>query len=537
MKKTNFLLVIAATCFMFLAFSQMKDEPGNSHQNYGFNNGNNLQVITSSQLNANNINSWYRTNGSFNRDPQTGNAGFEWPKGTAKYARYASGVWMGCLSGNDTLVAVAEYAYDYTNGYVDDNGNPQGESDPLYRTYTINRGNTTEPDYLNWPVNQGAYVNSLGQPYWLGTQTMFYSYTDAYPHTSNNGSVGSLKAQILQTNWCYTNAGLKDVQFIEFRIINRSNTQWVNTYLAVWTDDDLGTATDDRIGCDTMRNLGFTYNDTDNDGVYGAAPPAVGTKLLRSPIIFTGNNNDTARYYYPPGSQNLVVKVGYKFTGMNVFNTYNNGSPPPADPQNYVETYRVMEGKWKSGESWINPTNGQPTKKAYSGDPVSGSGWVMSGGNDRRYLQSFGPFNMSPNDTQSIIVAQVIARGTSNLNSISELRNLSDHVQSIYDQNFQSVLAVQNVSNEIPSEYSLSQNYPNPFNPNSKISYKLRVSSYAKLVVYNIMGKEISTLVNEKQNPGTYQVDFDGNGLPGGIYFYRLTAGGYTETKSMILLK
>ncbi|MEZ4824533.1 MAG: hypothetical protein R2942_19950 [Ignavibacteria bacterium] len=67
MKKTNFLLVIAATCFMFLAFSQMKDEPGNSHQNYGFNNGNNLQVITSSQLNANNINSWYRTNGSFNR--------------------------------------------------------------------------------------------------------------------------------------------------------------------------------------------------------------------------------------------------------------------------------------------------------------------------------------------------------------------------------------------------------------------------------------------------------------------------------------
>jgi hypothetical protein len=537
MKKTNFLLVIATTCILFFSFTQLKDKPSNSSQSDNSNNGNTIQAITSSQLNANNINSWYRTNGSFNRDPATGNAGFEWPKGSGKYARYASGVWMGCLSGNDTLVAVAEYSYDYMNGYVDANGNPQGETDPLYRTYTISRGNTTEPDYLNWPVNQGAYVNSLGQPYWLGIQTMFYSYTDAYPHTSNVSSQTSLKAQILQTNWCYTNVGLQDVQFIEFRIINRSNTEWVNTYLAVWTDDDLGTATDDKIGCDTSRNLGFTYNGTDNDGLYGAAPPSVGTKLLRSPLLFTGNNNDTAKYYYPPGSQNLIVKVGYKFTGMNVFNTYNGGAPQPTDPRDYSEAYKVLEGQWRTGESWVNPTNGQTTKKAYSGDPVLGTGWVMAAQNDIRYIQSFGPFNMNPNDTQSIIVAQVIARGTSNLNSITELRNLSDHVQSIYDQNFQSVLAIQNISNENPDKFSLSQNYPNPFNPTTNLEFGISELGFVSLRVYDLVGKEVATLVNEKLAPGKYKYRFDGVGLPSGVYYYRLTTGEFTETNSMILLK
>lgn len=495
------------------------------------------ETSNSKLLNANNISSWFRNNGSFNRDPSTGNSGFEWPKGTAKSARYASGIWMGCKSGNDTLIAVAEYSYDYLPGYVDDFGNPQGSTDPAYRIYSITKGDSASPDYQSWPAYQGAYLNSNGRPYFLGTQTMFYSYTDAYPHSSNNSSLASLKAQILQTNWCYTNIGMEDVQFIEFRIINRSNVQWENTYLAFWTDDDLGTATDDAIGCDTMRNFGYTYNKEDIDPIYGPAPPAVGTKLLRSPVIFTGNNNDTVKYYNPPGSQNLIVKAGYKYSGMNVFNTYNNGSPAPADPQYYVEAYRVLEGKWKTGESWINPFNGQATKKAYSGDPVTGSGWIMPNGGDRRFIQSFGPFYMNPNDTQSIIVAQIIARGSSNLNSITRLRELSDHVQNIYDENFQSVLAVQNISTEIPDQFSLYQNYPNPFNPNTIINYELRVTSYAKLVVYDIMGREIRTLVNEKQSPGTYQIELDGSGLTSGVYFYRLTAGEFTDTKRMLLVK
>jgi len=91
------------------------------------------------------------------------------------------------------------------------------------------------------------------------------------------------------------------------------------------------------------------------------------------------------------------------------------------------------------------------------------------------------------------------------------------------------------------ASYSLEQNYPNPFNPSTKISYKLRSAaggtSYVKLVVYDVLGKEVVKLVNENQLPGTYEIEFDGRGLPSGVYFYRLTTGEFTDTKRMMLVK
>ncbi len=376
-KSIKIFSILILFCFSFLSLNNQDPEFQLSTV-YNINSiQSNLLFVSSDTLAANNIRTWFRTNGSFNRDPATGNSGFEWPKNSGKTARYTSGLWMGCVSGSDTLTAKAEYGY-YLPGYVDDNGDPQGMDNPLYRIYKITRGDTTSPDYLNWPVSQGAYLNTQGKPFFLGTQTMFYAYTDAYPHQSGSSSLLSLKADILQTNWCYTNAGLADAVFTEFRVINRSSSAWLNTYLTFWTDDDLGNAIDDAIGCDTTRDLGFTYNFTNNDGIYGAAPPAVGTKILRSPIVFTGNNNDTVKYYNPPGSPRLKVKVGYKFTGMNIFNTYNNGSPQPSDPSTNIQTYKVISGYWRSGQAWINPITSQSTKKVYSGDPQSGTGWIMT---------------------------------------------------------------------------------------------------------------------------------------------------------------
>ncbi len=93
------------------------------------------------------------------------------------------------------------------------------------------------------------------------------------------------------------------------------------------------------------------------------------------------------------------------------------------------------------------------------------------------------------------------------------------------------------IDKEIPSQFSLSQNYPNPFNPKTKIRFALPKSSFANLVVYDALGSEVATLVNEHLNPGTYEVDWDGSGFASGIYYYKLTAGDYTETKKMVLMK
>lgn len=84
--------------------------------------------------------------------------------------------------------------------------------------------------------------------------------------------------------------------------------------------------------------------------------------------------------------------------------------------------------------------------------------------------------------------------------------------------------------------YNLSQNYPNPFNPSTVISYRLPVIGFVTLKVYDILGREVATLVNEEKPAGEYEVEFNGTNLPSGIYFYQL-ARQYSETKKMILLK
>jgi len=89
----------------------------------------------------------------------------------------------------------------------------------------------------------------------------------------------------------------------------------------------------------------------------------------------------------------------------------------------------------------------------------------------------------------------------------------------------------------ILEKFALFQNYPNPFNPNTMINFEIRKQSNVILKVYDVLGNEVSILLNEEKPAGTYEVDFNASGLPSGVYFYRLTAGSFTETKKLILLK
>jgi len=89
----------------------------------------------------------------------------------------------------------------------------------------------------------------------------------------------------------------------------------------------------------------------------------------------------------------------------------------------------------------------------------------------------------------------------------------------------------------IPATFSLSQNYPNPFNPTTVIHYTVPKTSLVNLSVFNLLGQEVKTLVNEEKSPGEYEVRFDGSNLPSGIYFYRLVAGDFVKTMKMLLMK
>ena len=106
----------------------------------------------------------------------------------------------------------------------------------------------------------------------------------------------------------------------------------------------------------------------------------------------------------------------------------------------------------------------------------------------------------------------------------------------------QGITNVQNNSNIIPEKFVLYQNYPNPFNPSTKIKYQIPSKvkgekSNVKIVIYDLLGKEVQILVNEEQSTGTYEVTFDGSGLPSGVYFYKLTVSDNSEIKKMLMIK
>jgi len=99
------------------------------------------------------------------------------------------------------------------------------------------------------------------------------------------------------------------------------------------------------------------------------------------------------------------------------------------------------------------------------------------------------------------------------------------------------VLSVELTSTAAPADFVLRQNYPNPFNPNTTITFGVPVKANVVLKVFNSLGEEVSQLVNEEKSAGTYEVEFNGKDLTSGIYFYRIQAGDFVETKKMILMK
>ncbi len=91
--------------------------------------------------------------------------------------------------------------------------------------------------------------------------------------------------------------------------------------------------------------------------------------------------------------------------------------------------------------------------------------------------------------------------------------------------------------NELPEGYSLSQNYPNPFNPSTEIAFSIPAQSNVELKVFNLLGQEVATLVNQTMAPGSYTVDFNAANLASGMYVYRLKADNFVSTYKMVLMK
>ena len=108
----------------------------------------------------------------------------------------------------------------------------------------------------------------------------------------------------------------------------------------------------------------------------------------------------------------------------------------------------------------------------------------------------------------------------------------------IYKRPLSDIVDVKESSGEIPADFNLSRNYPNPFNPSTNLEFGISDLEFVSLKVFDISGKEVSSLVNEVLKPGNYKYRFDAIDLPSGTYFYRIeTSNGFKDTKRMILIK
>jgi hypothetical protein len=146
-------------------------------------------------------------------------------------------------------------------------------------------------------------------------------------------------------------------------------------------------------------------------------------------------------------------------------------------------------------------------------------------------LLAEGPFTIPAGDSIEVAFAVIGAVG------LVELQTAADNAQSFYDNPPLSSTTSKNI---MVGDFRLFQNYPNPFNPITTIEFTLPQSGFVSLKIYNIMGEEVATLVSEKLPAGKYQYDWDtshNTGLASGIYFYRLQAGKFTETRKLMLLK
>ncbi|RPI75211.1 MAG: T9SS C-terminal target domain-containing protein [Ignavibacteriales bacterium] len=105
-----------------------------------------------------------------------------------------------------------------------------------------------------------------------------------------------------------------------------------------------------------------------------------------------------------------------------------------------------------------------------------------------------------------------------------------------FDGSFKFSEAVE-IEINVPIKFSLKQNYPNPFNPSTTIKFSIPIAEFVALKIYDVLGSEVATLVNEEKPAGFYEVKFDASNLVSGFYFYRLQTGSFVETKKMMLVK
>ncbi len=509
--------------------------------------------------------------GSYNR--QTGGNGFYWPGGISatQGAVFEDGPLWGGLVNGDTLVHGSTYRQGLQPGNIISTGIAADPNSPDLGVYKVRPDwmlmsdspfkQRLEYDWNHWPVHLGApwidedgdgtYNPQIDRPDIAGDEMNWMVMNDL-DSTRTKFLYGAYPIGIEVQLAIYgynTENDLKDVVFKRYKHINKSENTVDSMYFTYWADVDLGDAGDDYVGTDTLLNMVYTFNGDDNDAVYSGAPPAIGYLLLQGPVI-PAEASDSAFTFDQ-------WQFGYKNKALTASFLYIGGDALYPDPylgriEGSQQMWNNMRGRLWDGNIIFDPVTGKQANFVVPGDPVNKTGWyegeeagswgIRPG--DRRQVLSSGPVTFAPGDSQEVVYAIVIARGDNRLDSVTKLKEKAAAVREFYYTGKLPTAISDDEPVLSPNRFSLSQNYPNPFNPQTIINYEVPVGAnsysppHVKLVVYDVLGREVKTLVNKTQLAGKYKVTFDATGFASGVYYYKLKAGkDFEKSRKMLLLR
>jgi hypothetical protein len=383
-------------------------------------------------------------------------------------------------------------------------------------------GYVPDPSIAEWPGNGNTadgiaaqlapYVDANGDqiynpldgdyPYFQGDMAVYIIMNDeAGPHMNTGGTAFGVEVHALFYQYESTDTEINNTTFLNAKVFNRRDTNYVDFRFGLFMDTDIGMASDDYIGSDSIRSLAYGYNGSATDPGsgsqpgYGTNPPAFGAKML---------NEDAGAITY------FILGSGYM-----------------GDPANAISFFYYMQALWGNGSQMMNGTT--PTNFAYSGNPFLGTGWnEFSEGNaasDRRIIISSEGHDLNSDEAVCFDFAFVFNQEAGHpLENVNELLFTADHVQDFYNTTIFpcNEIFLETVDHNAPLELSI---FPNPSNGN----FRIQISKPASISIYSITGDLVM-----QEFELTESRDLNLN-LESGIYFVRLKSGEETVTQKIIV--
>jgi hypothetical protein len=406
-------------------------------------------------------------------------------------AMNASAQWVQMSNWNGSGKLITSIASDSNYLFVGTN------IDGLYRS--TNNGESFIKTSLNVYLVYSIVVS--GNNVFAGTETGLCRSTDKGNSWSlNSFNYITIPKIFIQGNYVYVSTDSMNTYKVYFS--SNNGTNWRKTNL------------------NSQKITSFTY---DGNYIYAAS------------IVFGGNDNRPPIFRSVLGdtSFNLISAVDSLGIGerQSVGALASLGNYVFAGMQNFQGYTRSVYRSSNNGLSWI------PTILD-EGDTYA----LTTIANNLIAATTSGIFISTNSGTNWIIKNQGFGYTYYSINNLCKNNNYifateRGQLQLIWRRPLSEIIGIQNISTETPAKYSLGQNYPNPFNPMCNVQFSMYKAGNVRLVVYDVQGREVQTLVNEKLSAGTYEVKFDGSMLNSGVYFYKLSTDGFTETKKMLLIK